>query len=106
MFILFDILGAIGSLFSIYNAIEGDSAKAKELRKTMKDFKMIRPGEKYHFSGTLSLVKTVFVVRDDGRREASRDCWTAPTADANHEYFLSKDFGLNPSLVKGRLHPL
>ena len=55
-------------LYSIKKAIDGDSEKSKELKERMKNFKMLKPGEKYDFSGSLSLVKTVYVLRDDTKR--------------------------------------
>ena len=79
---------------SIERAINGDSAKSKELRETMKNFKKLKPGEKYDFSGSLSLVKTVYVIRDDRQREASRDCWTGSTKGSNRTYTLGYDFNL------------
>ena len=54
--------------------------------------KRIKPGEKYTFNGTLSLVKTALVVSKDGRMKATRDVWTGPSDGSNIEYKLSKDF--------------
>ena len=76
-------ISAAGGGFSLKKAFEGDTIEmCKEMREFKKNFVYLKPGQKYHFSGTLSLVKTVYVIRDDLERprEASRDCWTASTA--------------------------
>ena len=58
--------------------------------------KLIKPGEKYTYSGTLSLVKTALVVSKDGRMRGSCDVWTGPTDGSDHEYKLSKYFEMAP----------
>ena len=59
--------------------------------------KLIRPGEKYTYNGTLSLVKTALVLSNDGRMKGTRDVWTGPTDGSNHEYKLSKYFDMEPT---------
>ena len=54
--------------------------------------KLIKPGEKYTYNGTLSLVKTALVVSKNGRTKGTRDVWTGPTDGSNLEYKLSTDF--------------
>jgi len=58
--------------------------------------KLIKPGEKYSYSGTLSLVKTALVLSKDGSMKGSRDVWTGPTDGSNIEYKVSQDFDMAP----------
>merc|ERR1711953_1528681 len=58
--------------------------------------KLIKPGEKYSFSGTLSLVKTALVLSKDGSMKGSRDVWTGPTDGSNIESKVSQDFDMAP----------
>ena len=60
----------------------------------------IKPGEKYTYNGTLSLVKTALVVSKDGRMKATRDVWTGPTDGSNIEYKLSKDFEYSQNIKR------
>ena len=58
--------------------------------------KLIKPGEKYTYNGTLSLVKTALVLSKDGSMKGSCNVWTGPTDGSNIEYKVSKDFNMAP----------
>ena len=84
---------------STENFIHSGAAATKWLTADkIKDLglKLIKPGEKYSFSGTLSLVKTALVLSKDGSMKGSRDVWTGPTDGSNIEYKVSQDFDMAP----------
>ncbi|KAK2560384.1 hypothetical protein P5673_016720 [Acropora cervicornis] len=73
--------------------------KAREEAKKVQDddteFKahaeLIKPGEKYTFSGTLSLTMTVYVMNDKLQLD-KRACFTGPTHDSENIYPISQYF--------------
>ncbi|XP_044168761.1 uncharacterized protein LOC114974168 [Acropora millepora] len=52
---------------------------------------LIKPGEKYTFSGTLSLTMTVYVMNDKEQVDR-RACFTGPTHDSENIYPISQYF--------------
>ena len=70
-------------------------AEAKKIQEHVKKFqkgsKLVKPGNSYKFSGSLSLTMTVYVM-NDAVQEDSRACWTGPTAGSNFVYPISKYF--------------
>ncbi|XP_015761639.1 PREDICTED: uncharacterized protein LOC107340778 isoform X2 [Acropora digitifera] len=52
---------------------------------------LIKPGEKYTFSGTLSLTMTVYVMNDMQQHD-KRACFTGPTQDSENIYPISQYF--------------
>ena len=88
------ITGLSSSAVSI--ALHITKSEAEKLIKSIRDFKdgadaHLKPGERYTFDGTLSLVKTVHCMGGNLSRD-KRDCWTGPTANSNHEYYVSEEF--------------
>ena len=68
-----------------------DSANEDELKKRDRAFaQLIKPGEKYTWSGTLSLHMRVYVMNDTLLEE--RACFTGPTADSEYVYPISEYF--------------
>lgn len=69
--------------------------KAAEIQKHVKDFqeqsKLIKPGEKYTWSGSLSLTMRVYVMNDKLQCE-DRACFTGPTANSENVYPISEYF--------------
>ena len=53
--------------------------------------KLIKPGEKYTWSGTLSLHMRVYVMNDNLQYD-ERVCFTGPTANSESVYSLLQDF--------------
>ena len=79
--------------------------QAEALQKATKDFlaganKRLRPGERYD-SGkmTLSLVRTCWLMNENGE-QVKRAVWTAPTANANHDYKASTWAWTQPDIIK------
>ena len=70
------------------------------LHQVKNTLQRIKPGEKYTYNGTLSLVKTALVVSKDGRMKATRDVWTGLTDGSNIEYKLSKDFQYSQNIKR------
>ena len=77
---------------------EGLHKAREEARKVQDDdieFKahaeLIKPGEKYTFSGTLSLTMTVYVMNDELQLD-KRACFTGPTHDSENIYPISQYF--------------
>ena len=77
---------------------EGLHKAREEARKVQDDdieFKahaeLIKPGEKYTFSGTLSLTMTVYVMNDE-LQLGKRACFTGPTHDSENIYPISQYF--------------
>ena len=92
------LAGAITSLTSgTVAVILGISQyEAEKLIKIVRKFKNdanmhLKPGEVYKFNGTLSLVRSVYVLGANLSRD-NRDCWTGPTDGSNHEYTISEYF--------------
>ena len=57
----------------------------------MTSAKLIKPGEKYTWSGTLSLHMRVYVMNDNLQYD-DRACFTGPTAGSENVYPISKYF--------------
>ena len=96
----FTTVASISSVLSISSGVasalsETEKKKLydmkKELEKQLEGFLKINPGEKYVFNGTLSLVKTAYVVFDNGKTSRC-NVWTAPTAGNNFDYNVSEYF--------------
>ena len=81
--VLFD--GFIGNLLLV-GANEDEKKKSNRVSA-----KLIKPGEKYTWSGTLSLHMRVYVMNDNLHYD-ERVCFTGPTADSENVYSLSQDF--------------
>ena len=70
--------------------------EAEKLQKAVRDFKSgadmcLEPGERFIFSGTLSLAQTVSVMNENAQFD-KKDCWTGPTDKSENEYTISSDF--------------
>ena len=86
------VIDAIGGLFG---KLVFDGAKEDERKKThTTSVKLIKPGEKYTWSGTLSLHMRVYVFASiNGKVQCKeRVCFTGPTAGAENVYSVSQDF--------------
>lgn len=67
---------------------EALKAKVKEFQENSE---LIRPGEKYTWTGTLSLTKTVYVMNDKLQSD-NLACFTGPTAGSENVYPISEYF--------------
>ena len=76
--------GLIGRL--LYGAAED-----RKLKTDRASAELIKPGEKYTWSGTLSLHMRV-VRSDDNLRYDDRACFTGPTANSENIYSISEYF--------------
>ena len=69
--------------------------QAEDLQKYVRDFqaeaKLIRPGEKYTWSGTLSLTKRVHVMNEKLQFD-DKACFTGPTDGSEKVYRISEHF--------------
>ena len=69
--------------------------QAEKIQKFVKDFqeksKLIKPGEKYTWSGSLSLTKRVYVMNDKLQTD-NRGCFTGAIAGSVKEYTISEHF--------------
>ena len=65
--------------------------EAKELRDQMPAAELIKPGEKYTWSGTLSLHMRVYVINDKLQKD-DRACFTGPWVRSEKFYHISKYF--------------
>jgi hypothetical protein len=69
--------------------------KAEKYKCAIREFKdnatLVRPGEKYTWSGTLSLTMRVYVMNDKLQCD-DRGCFTGPTADSDNLYPISEYF--------------
>ncbi len=65
--------------------------EAKEFRNQMPAAKLIKPGEKYTWSGSLSLHMRVYVMNDKLQKD-DRACFTGPWINSEKFYHISKDF--------------
>ena len=69
--------------------------EAEEMRSTIQAFQekaeLIRPGEKYTWSGTLSLTMRVHVMNDKFQFD-DRGCFTGPTTGSDKLYTISTHF--------------
>jgi hypothetical protein len=68
---------------------------AEEMRSTIQAFwekaELVRPGEKYTWSGTLSLTMRVHVMNDKLQFD-DRGCFTGPTTGSDKLYTISTHF--------------
>ena len=89
------VVNLSATALSTYFDISKD--EAEQLQKRVKDFrekaKLIKPGESYTWSGSLSLTMTVYVMNEKVQFD-QRDCWTGATNESVNEYTLSKHFQL------------
>lgn len=80
---------------ALSTALNISREKAEKLQKQVKDFQasaeLIKPGEKYTWSGSLSLTKTVYVMNDKLQSQ-SVNCFTGPTAGSENIYPISEYF--------------
>ena len=80
---------------SVAIALSISREDAEKLQKKVKEFqrdsKLIRPGEKYTWTGTLSLTKRVYVMNDKLQCD-DKACFTGATANSERVYTISKDF--------------
>lgn len=81
---------------SILSATLGCSIDdAKKFKELVTEFRNksepIKPGQKYTWSGTLSLTKTVYVMNEKCQFD-QRACWTGPTNGSEMIYQISKEF--------------
>ena len=100
-------LGMTATGWTITGIITGLSAKAlaetlnitreeaekieEHVKGFIKDSTKLEPGETFTFSGTLSLVRTVYCMNDKTQHE-KRDCWTGATSESNRKYTISENF--------------
>jgi hypothetical protein len=74
------------------NISESEAAKMKRgIREFKENAKLIKPGEKYTWSGTLSLTKRVHVMNDAVQCD-DRGCFTGPTPGSENVYPISEYF--------------
>ena len=66
-------------------------SEQKKLRKILKYYTKVGPGGRYTANGTLSLVRTAYVIYDNGKL-ATHNCWTGPTAGSDYEYLVTMYF--------------
>ena len=101
------VAGLTASQWSLVGIVTGltSTALAKALRisreeveriqKQVKDFQknseLIKPGEKYTWSGSLSLTMTVYVMNDKVQFD-QRACFTGPTDGSENVYPISEYF--------------
>ena len=76
-----------------FAALQGGLRIGAEVEKLQKpkEFVLIKPGDKYTWSGTLSLAMTVSVMNDK-RQTQDRVCFTGPAVDSENVYLISRDF--------------
>ena len=51
----------------------------------------LAPGQIYTYNGSLSLTRSVYLMREDGQT-SSRGCWTGPTDKSDIRYNVSRDW--------------
>ncbi|CAB4041734.1 Hypothetical predicted protein [Paramuricea clavata] len=70
-------------------------SEAKKMKSAIKEFQekaeLIKPGEKYTWSGTLSLTMRVYVMNDKLQCD-DKSCLTGPTANSERIYTISEYF--------------
>ena len=75
---------------TIAEGLQGDKrdrvlSAQKKLQDRLKGYTKVEPGGRYTTNGTLSLVRTAYVIYDDGKL-ITHNCWTGPTAGSDYEY--------------------
>ncbi|XP_028405890.1 uncharacterized protein LOC114528451 [Dendronephthya gigantea] len=87
------LLGATDE--AVANVLRTSQARAHEIKNEVKKFQesseKISPGEKYTFSGSLSLTMRVYVMNEK-LQVHDRGCFTGPTAESENIYLISKHF--------------
>ena len=69
------------------------NAEQLQVRNFQNNARLIRPGERYTWSGTLSLTKTVYVLNLNDRVQINqRACFTGPTHGSENVYPISEYF--------------
>ena len=53
--------------------------------------KKLAPGQIYTYNGSLSLTRSVYLMREDGTT-SSRGCWTGATDKSDIRYNVSRDW--------------
>lgn len=76
-------------------ALKIPQSEAAKMKCVIREFKenaqLIKPGEKYTWSGTLSLTMRVYVMNDQLQCD-DRACFTGPTAGSESVYTISEYF--------------
>jgi len=79
----------------LWDALNSSREEAEQFYNQVRNFQavatLIRPGERYTWSGTLSLTKTVYVMNDQ-LQIARRACFTGPTHGSENVYPISQYF--------------
>ena len=79
--------------------LPGSNDPASSIRKSYQDLatiksgadKKLAPGQIYTYNGSLSLTRSVYLMREDGTT-SSRGCWTGPTDKSDIRYNVSRDW--------------
>lgn len=83
------------AVVGLSEALRKAREEARKVQDDDKGFKahaeLIKPGEKYTFSGTLSLTMTVYVMNEELQLD-KRACFTGPTHDSENIYPISQYF--------------
>ena len=83
------------STAALSTALGIKAVEAEKLQKHVKDFQdkatLIKPGERYTWSGTLSLPMKVYLMNDKLQLD-DRVCFTGPVADSENKYPISEYF--------------
>ena len=80
---------------ALAEALNISESEASKMKCVIKEFQekaeLIKPGEKYTWSGTLSLTMRVYVMNDKLQCD-DRGCFTGPTAGSENVYTISEYF--------------
>jgi len=80
---------------TLANTFKISEEEAKRIQTQVRDFqnnaKLIKPGEKYTWTGSLSLTMTVYVMNEKLQFD-QKGCFTGPTANSENVYPISRDF--------------
>ena len=80
---------------TLASALRISEEESERIQTQVRDFKnnakLIKPGEKYTWSGTLSLTKTVYVMNEKLQFD-QKGCFTGPTHGSENVYPISRDF--------------
>lgn len=82
--------GSAATAVAVLTAAGGEKAKAEKAVKVIKDFQKgcnvkLSPGKTYTYDCTLSLVRSVKLMNENGE-VAERECWTGATAGSCNHY--------------------
>ena len=95
--LILQMLKIVGGAADIANMISEEQKKkqTEDLQEFVREFQaaatLIRPGEKYTWSGTLSLTKRVHVMNELHQFD-DKACFTGPTHRSEKVYRISKHF--------------